>query len=252
MAARSRSVGATQAARGVRPFTGHLFCSVCGSACYSRPSKNAKGAYQYYNCGLRQRKGPKACPNAGSIREDHLVDLVTGICSDILADADAVIAAATKIGLKRLDAGRLESLRLQNEIANLDAQSISLMKLMMNPAIVPEAMTAFSRQIGEKEAERKKMEHRLAQTALAASEGVERFQRSIRIAYRRACENFAQILSGPVMNRFVEEFIGPMALTSDGRVEPRSAETTTASAEAEAVVNGSVAGGGFEPPTSGL
>ena len=67
-----------------------------------------------------------------------------------------------------------------------------------------------------------------------------------------ARESLAQFVSGPVMNRFVEKFIGPMSLTSDGRIEPRSAETTTASAVAEAVVNGSVAGGGFEPPTSGL
>ena len=54
------------------------------------------------------------------------------------------------------------------------------------------------------------------------------------------------------LNRFVEEYIGPMLLTSEGQVIPRSLETTTASALAEAVVKGSVEGGGFEPPTSGL
>jgi hypothetical protein len=39
-----------------------------------------------------------------------------------------------------------------------------------------------------------------------------------------------------------------MMLTSEGLVIPRSLEMTTASALAEAVVNGYIAGGGFEPP----
>ena len=68
---RSRPRGAVQAVHGVRPFTGHLFCKECGSVCYSRKSKNAKWEYHYYNCVCRQRKGPKACPNSGSIREEQ-------------------------------------------------------------------------------------------------------------------------------------------------------------------------------------
>jgi hypothetical protein len=44
------------------------------------------------------------------------------------------------------------------------------------------------------------------------------------------------------MNRFVEEQMGPMLLTSDGMAVPRSLENTTASALAEAVVNISVGG----------
>lgn len=37
-----------------RPFTGLIFCETCGSICYRRKSKNAKGEYHYYGCGCRQ------------------------------------------------------------------------------------------------------------------------------------------------------------------------------------------------------
>lgn len=249
---RARPRGAAQAVNGVRPFTGHLFCKECGTVCYARKSKNDKGEYHYYNCGCRQRKGKEACPNSGSIREDRLVDLIKSHCTDILADADAVIAGALKIGMKHMDAGRGEAHRLQHEIADLDAQSRSLMALMMNTAIDQGALTAFSRQIAQQEVERKKIEHRLAQVGSVAVRGQERLAQAVRTAYRRAKENFTQITSDAHLNRFVEEQIGPMLLTGDGLAIPRSLESTTASALAEAVVNVEVAGGGFEPPTSGL
>ncbi|MDB5300262.1 MAG: recombinase family protein [Phycisphaerales bacterium] len=242
---RSRPRGAARAVNGVRPFTGHLFCKECGSVCYSGKSENSKGTYHYYNCGCRQRKGPKACPNAGSIREDRLADLISSICTDLLADADAVIDGAIKIGLKHLDAGRIEAGRIQREIADLDAQHRSLMALMMNPAIDAGTLTAFSRQIAEKESERKKMEGRMGQIGASAAQGQERLGQAIRTAYRRVCENLKLITSDSHMNRFVEEQIGPMLLTSEGVAVPRGLENTAASALAEAAVNISV--GGSEP-----
>jgi hypothetical protein len=123
---------------------------------------------------------------------------------------------------------------------------------MMNPAIDAGALTAFSRQIAEKEGERKKMERRLGQIGASAAQGQERPDQAVRTAYRRVGENLKLITSDSHMNRFVEEQIGPMLLTSEGVAVPRSLENTTASALAKAAVNISVAGGGFEPPTSGL
>ena len=123
---------------------------------------------------------------------------------------------------------------------------------MMNPAIASGALTVLGRQISEKESERTKIDHRLDQVGSVAVQGQERLEQAVRTAYRPAPENFTQIMSDSHVNRFVEKYVGPMLLTSDGRVAPRSLETTTASALAEAVVNVSVAGGGFEPPTSGL
>jgi DNA invertase Pin-like site-specific DNA recombinase len=153
--ARSRKTGATKAVNGIRPFTGHIFCGECGSVCYSRKSKNKKGEYHYYNCGCRQRKGPNACPNSGSVREDKLVDLLVGICGDIIGDADAVITGATKLALKQIDQGRAGAAHLERQMAEIDAQTERLTQVMMNPLIDTGALTAFSRQISEQEAERK-------------------------------------------------------------------------------------------------
>jgi len=54
------------------------------------------------------------------------------------------------------------------------------------------------------------------------------------------------------LNRFVEDWIGPIRVESDGSLQSQALETATASDESEAVVTSNIAGGGFEPPTSGL
>ena len=156
-----------------------------------------------------------------------------------------------------------EANRLNRQMTDLDAQSRVLMGLMMNPVIDAGALTAFSRQIAEREAERKKLEGRLARVASLSCQGEERLTRCVRTAYRQVRERFAETVMPSQLNRFVEDYIGPMELTSAGTVVPKKLprplggassthETTTASDESEAVVNISVAGGGFEPPTSGL
>jgi hypothetical protein len=252
MKGRSQPRGAAKAVNGVRPFSGLIYCETCQSVCYSRKSKNDKGEYHYYNCGKRQRNGPSACCNAASIREDRLVRLVTGICGEILNNGDDLIEDAIRMGTKAMINQREEARRLGRQIEELDTESTSLMKLMMNPAVTTGAVSAFSRQIATKEVERKKIESRLSRVATSASEGVERLAKSVRNAYWRACEDFAQIMDLSRLNRFVEEQIGPMVLTAEGLVVPRTLESTMASAGAEAIVNSSIAGGGFEPPTSGL
>ena len=163
-----------------------------------------------------------------------------------------MVAGATKLALNQIDSGRAEAANLEGQIAEIDAQTKTLMQVMMNPLIDKGALTAFSRQISEKEGERKKVELRLSRAGAPASHGQERLAKHVHTAYRRACESFSQIVSPGQLNRFVEDYVGTMNLRSDGVVVPRSAETTTASDESEAVVHIAVAGGGFEPPTSGL
>jgi hypothetical protein len=124
--------------------------------------------------------------------------------------------------------------------------------LMMNPAIDAGALKAFSREIAAKETERNKCEHRLAQVGSESMQGPERLETAMRTAYARASDCFSRIASETHLNRFVEDYIGPMVLCGDGRAKPRRLATTTASDESEAVVTSNIAGGGFEPPTSGL
>ena len=49
-------------------------------------------------------------------------------------------------------------------------------------------------------------------------QGQDRMGRAIRKACFVARENFTKITSGSHLNRFVEDYIGPMELTSDGRI----------------------------------
>ena len=61
------------------------------------------------------------------------------------------------------------------------------------------------------------------------------------------------LLQGPAstpeqFNRFVEEFVGPMMIEADGAIRQKQLP----SAEAEGNLKSNIAGGGFEPPTSGL
>jgi hypothetical protein len=91
----------------------HLFCEHCGSAFYSRKSENKKGVYVYYQCGCRQRRGPEACPNTITQREDKLLAGLREVCSAVFIDIDAMAEAAVQeaqqaaqaIGWKRSGCG---------------------------------------------------------------------------------------------------------------------------------------------------
>jgi hypothetical protein len=100
-----------------------------------------------------------------------------------------------------------------------------------------------------KETERERLEQRLHGLAAVTAEGVEKLGRAVRKACREAREAFAQFVDPARLNRFVEDRIGPMTLTRQGLLVPK---TTQASANAEACVTSAIAGAGFEPATSGL
>ena len=75
---------------------------------------------------------------------------------------------------------------------------------------------AFSRQIAEKETERKNLEKRLGQIGVSAAQGQERLGQAI----RTVCQSLKEINSDAHLNRFVEAQIGPMLLTSKGLAIP--------------------------------
>ena len=91
------------------------------------------------------------------------------------------------------------------------------------------------------------METRLGHVGIAAHDGAEKLAKTVRIAYRKACEDFAKIVDNACLNRFVEDNIGTMDLMPDGTVKPRSLEMATASEGSEAVVNSYIAGACFVP-----
>ena len=122
----------------------------------------------------------------------------------------------------------------------------------MDPDITTEAKRAISRQMGEKESARTNLETALANLSQTAHQSTERLVAEVRNAIEKARRNFAGMNDPQVLNRFVEDYIGAITVTADGRLNPSGSQTETASEGSEAVVPTNVAGGGFEPPTSGL
>ena len=156
-----------------RPFTGLIFCETCGSICYRRKSKNAKGEYHYYGCGCRHRHGDDACENAASIREDLLLQEVARTFKDLFEDADSIIGEATKEAQRLMRKNRGEVRRIGGQLAKVERKVGSLTRLLFDPDIGPAAKKAISRQIGEQEAERERLHKTTSELAEEANDGTE-------------------------------------------------------------------------------
>ena len=232
-----------------RPFTGLIFCETCGSICYRRKSKNAKGEYHYYGWGCRQRHGPDACGNTASIREDLLLQEVVRTFKDLFEDADSLIEEATAEAKTLVRKNRGEARRIGGQLADIEKKVTSLTRLLCDPEIDPAAKKAISRQLGEQEAERERLQKATSELAEQASDGTERLAGAVRQALDEAKASLASAATTAELREFVDRWVGPMVLRPDGTVEKRTPATEGSS---EAGVKGLVAGAGFEPATFGL
>ena len=238
-----------------RPFTGMIFCEECGSVCYRRTSKNRKGEYNYYGCGCRQRNGRDACDNGASVREDLLMERIKRTYEEVFADADSIIEDAIEEARKLMQSNRGELQRVRGQIGELDKKIGSMTRLLVDPDIDATAKRAVSRQVGELEAERERLQNAVAELANDANDNTARLAGAVRQALTEAQESLATVTTPTEMRDFIEQYVGPMVLRPDGRIERKDvetpAETQTAPAEAGAVKR-SIAGAGLEPATSGL
>ena len=80
-----------------------------------------------------------------------------------------------------------------------------------------------------------------------ANENTEDIAEAARRIVERARENLAAASTPEAFNRFVDGFVGPIEKTPQGIVKRQMPLS-----EDKGTVQRSVAGGGFEPPTSGL
>ena len=92
----------------------------------------------------------------------------------------------------------------------------------------------------------------MTRAANAANDDMDEFIYAVRQAVFEVKDSLIEAVTPAKLNRFVEDWIGPIQVKADGTLHPLSLEMPTASDDSEAVVTGNVAGGGFEPPTSGL
>ncbi|GMV98284.1 MAG: hypothetical protein AMXMBFR83_26360 [Phycisphaerae bacterium] len=231
-----------------RPFTGMIFCEVCGSVCYRRTSRNRKGEYHYYNCGCRQRHGPSACANAAAVREDELMDNIRRTYQAVFDDADSIIRAAVEEARQLTSANRSEMQRLRSQIADLDRRIGAMTRLLVDPDIEPSAKKAVSRQMGELETERERLQKVVAELAQQANDNTARLAAAVRAALDEARASLAAAATPEELRDFVEKYVGPMVLKADGTIDKK---TPTPDA-AEVGVIRSIAGTGLEPVTSRL
>jgi DNA invertase Pin-like site-specific DNA recombinase len=250
LAERSTPRSGHRVAGGIRPFTGFLFCGSCGSVCYSRISRNKKGEYFYFACGCRQRNRD-TCSNAASVREDLLLAEVLAAYQSIFDDADLIVDAATRKAERILSAqnGRLEE--VQSELSRLDREIDRLHGLLLDAADEPAARRSLLRKIGEMETDRETLQKTTAGLASQSSLNASRLTAAVRQAFGDARDRLTNVASPAQLHRFIEDFVGPMVVKPDGSIVPKL-ETTQPSEESEGCVIGNIAGGGFEPPTSGL
>lgn len=233
--------------REVRAFTGFAFCAECGTACYTCKSQNSKGTYHYLACGNRCRHGKDACPLSGRVREDKLLETVRMDYDAIFENADEIIAGATERA-KELSKSQQENVsRIQVEIGEIDRKTKPLLALLVDPEIDSTAKKAVSRQIGELEQRREQLHEATTRLAREAGETTEKLASAIRQAMDEAKQSLASITSPAEFNRFVARFVGVFEVRSDGSFGARKSPGRMLSHP-----TGDIAGGGFEPPTSGL
>lgn len=222
-----------------RPFTGMIFCEECGSVCYRRTSKNRNGEYNYYGCRCRQRNGRDACDNGASVREDLLMERIKRTYEEVFADADSIIEDAIDEARKLMQSNRDELQRVRGQIWELDRRIGSMTRLLLDPDIDGTAKRAVSRQVGELEAERERLQNAVAELANDANDNTARLAGAVRQALTEAQESLATVATPTKMRDFIEQYVGPMVLRQDGQIERKDvetpAETQTAPAEAGAV-----------------
>ncbi|MEW6252872.1 MAG: hypothetical protein AB1716_19720, partial [Planctomycetota bacterium] len=93
------------------------------------------------------------------------------------------------------------------------------------------AKRAVSRQVGELEAERERLQQTVAELASDANDNTGRLAGAVRQAWAEAQESLATVATPTEMRDFIEQYVGPMVLKPSGDI----ARKDTAPAEAEAV-----------------
>jgi hypothetical protein len=116
----------------------------------------------------------------------------------------------------------------------------------------PLAKKAMLRQMSELESKRDQLEAAAAKAESDKGKPANQLAEDVRAAVAEVCMEITKPISSLRLHAFVEKMIGPIRVNPDGTLTPISLGTPTASEDSEAVAIGNIAGGGFEPPTSGL
>ncbi len=243
---RRGGTGAKRAPRGVAPFTGLVFCR-CGAKCHRLKSANAKGEYRYYLCSRKMRYDD--CQHGYRVREDALMAVVKDRFARLFKHEDRIIARALELAAAAVKSNRGEADRIKSELAAVEGRQSRLVELMMDRQIPASAKATFGREMAEAEDRRAMLLAALDGLREQANAHTAGLAAAVREAFEVARESLAAAATPEQFNRLVDDFIGPLEIQADGGLVPQK-QTPPASAEGNLLEY--VAGGGFEPPTSGL
>jgi hypothetical protein len=149
---------------------------------------------------------------------------------------------------KQLDFNRGQVSRIQADVKELDQSIGRLTRLLTDAEIDPVAKRAISRQLGDFELKRDALNQAMTRTAQSANDDLDEFIHAVRQAVAEVKASLTAAVTPAKLNRFVEDWIGPIRVDGDGSLHPLALETTQAPDESGACVTSNIAGGGFEPP----
>ncbi len=162
-------------------------------------------------------------------------------------DAEEMIHEAVSIAQKQLNLSRNDAAQLKTDIHELERKIGSYLPLLADPDIEALTKKAVGRQIADLQAKQDTLCQTLEKIGDDQGRNQQNLVDSIREAFSEAKELYLERASHTQQNRLVAAVIGPMCLLPDGNVVQKS---TTAQEDGRVTDN--IAGGGFEPPTSGL
>jgi replicative superfamily II helicase len=190
-----------------------------------------------------------ACEYGGRrVREDAILAMIRHRFAHLFKQRDRIIGRAMEIATEAVKDNRAEADRINRQLADVEREQSRLVELLMDRAIPDAAKTSLGRKLADVERQRELLLAAIDGLREQATADTAGLAKAIRHAFDEARESLASVATPEQFNRFVDEFVGPMEVQADGAVTQKK----TPSADSEGVLQSNVAGGGFEPPTSGL
>ena len=242
-----------KAPSGIAPFSGLVFCG-CGAKCYRVTSENKKGRYHYYVCSRHLRY--EDCPTKGRVREDALPSEVDSRVQRVLSREDEIIAGIVEFAREASKGNRDEAVRIKGDIAAAEKEQARLVELLMNQDIGDAAKAVISRKLAEIESKRADLLAAVDGLHDEANNNTDLIAKLARQVFEDLRDGLQRVATPEELNRFFEQFVGPMVAGTDGSVAQKKPPAALATGGVliprKSHLQGVVAGGGFEPPTSGL
>ena len=143
---------------------------------------------------------------------------------------------------------RQDASRIKEQLAEVEDEQATLIERLMDKAIPAAAKEALGRKLAEVEKRRNMLLAGIDGLREQATDDTEGLAGLIRKAIDDARDMLTSAATPELFNRWVDEHFGPLEIGPDGAIHQKQMPP----ADAEGTAIGYIAGGGFEPPTSGL